>query len=168
MHIDWGVVFATLIGPILAVWASEWRQLRRVRDDRKEWVFRTLMTTRSARLNPDHIQALNHIDFVFHHNTEIIDAWGQYFSHLKSDRGQNAPEIKAWESTADSRLTDLIHLMAKDLNISFSKTYIMQPSYYPRGYEFTEAQQNELRALVLEVLKGDRAIPVRAVNEKPS
>ena len=156
MCIDWSVkatdiaiVFATLVGPILAIWASEWRQKNRQGQERKEWVFRTLMTTRSARLNPDHIQALNHIDFVFRHNSEIIDAWGLYFSHLKTDRGESVDLVKIWESKADTLLTELIHLMAKDLNISFSKTYIMQPSYYPRGYEFTEAQHNELRSLLL-------------------
>lgn len=39
MQIDWAVVFATLAGPILAVWASEWRQQRRALHERKEWVF---------------------------------------------------------------------------------------------------------------------------------
>ena len=82
MNIDWtikstdiAIVFATLVSPILAIWASEWRQQRRQNQERKEWVFRTLMTTRSARLHPDHIQALNHIEFVFAHNNEITDAW---------------------------------------------------------------------------------------------
>lgn len=42
MQIDWAVLLATLLGPILAVWASEWRQRRRALYDRKEWVFRTL------------------------------------------------------------------------------------------------------------------------------
>ena len=83
MSIDWlikatdiAIVFATLAGPILAIWASEWRQKNRQNQERKEWVFRTLMTTRSARLHPDHIQALNHILFSFPNQAEIKDAWG--------------------------------------------------------------------------------------------
>jgi len=59
MQIDWAVVFATLAGPILAVWASEWRQRRRAVHERKEWVFRTLMTTRGAKMQPLHVEALN-------------------------------------------------------------------------------------------------------------
>lgn len=51
------IVIATISGPILAVWASEIRQHRRQASDRREWIFRTLMTTRSSRLNPDHITA---------------------------------------------------------------------------------------------------------------
>ena len=174
MNIDWtikstdiAIVFATLVSPILAIWASEWRQQRRQNQERKEWVFRTLMTTRSARLHPDHIQALNHIEFVFAHNNEITDAWGLYFSHLKTDRGLTADAMKAWETTSDTRLTELLHLMAKDLNISFSKTYIMQPSYYPRGYEFTEGQQHELRELLLQLLKNERSINMNATVYSP-
>ena len=64
MQIDWAVVFATLAGPILAVWASEWRQQHRAVRERKEWVFRTLMSTRAARLRIEHVGAINQIDFV--------------------------------------------------------------------------------------------------------
>ena len=66
--INWSaiaIIIATCAGPILAVWASEIRQLRKQNRDRREWVFRTLMTTRSTRLHPDHVSALNHIDFAF-------------------------------------------------------------------------------------------------------
>jgi hypothetical protein len=167
MQIDWAVVFATLAGPILAVWASEWRQQRRTLHDRKEWVFRSLWSTRSVPLHPDHVQALNHIDFEFPEKdySEIADAWHLYFAHLNSDQGPTQDSRARWENTASNLLSDLIHLMATDLNIPFSKSLVKQPSYYPSGYAFTQAQQNELRALLLEVLKGDRAIPIRAPSQ---
>jgi len=53
-EVNWlalAIVSATISGPILAVWASEIRQQRRQATNRKEWVFRTLMTTRSTRLS---------------------------------------------------------------------------------------------------------------------
>ena len=62
---DLAIVGSTLAGPILAVWASEWRQERKALHERKEWVFRTLWSTRSAKLRPEHVQALNHIDFAY-------------------------------------------------------------------------------------------------------
>ena len=86
---------------------------------------------------------------------------------MKTDRGQADAEIKAWENTSDARLTGLLHIMAKDLDLSFTKTYIMQPSYYPRGYEFTEAQQIELRALLLELLRNERSINMNATIYTP-
>lgn len=169
MQIDWAVVFATLVGPILAVWASEWRQQRRAVHERKEWVFRTLMTTRSTPLRQEHVAALNHIDFAFPQGEypKIADAWGLYYAHLNTPRGDTPDSFARWEETANSLLSELIHLMASDLKISFSKTQIKKPAYYPSGYVFTEGQQNELRALALEVLKGDRPFPIRVRLEKP-
>jgi hypothetical protein len=174
MCVDWSVkatdiaiVFATLVGPILAIWASEWRQKNRQNQERKEWVFRTLMTTRSARLHPDHIQALNHIAFVFADHKEIVDAWGLYFAHLKTDQGQTQDSHAHWQEKSNTLLADLLHLMAKDLNISFSKTDIIQPSYYPRGYELTEEEQQELRRLLLEVLRNERSINMNATVYSP-
>ena len=174
MFIDWSlkatdvaIVFATLVGPILAIWASEWRQKNRQNLERKEWVFRTLMTTRSARLHPDHIQALNHIAFVFAGQREIVDAWGLYFAHLNTDQGTTEDSNDRWHEKSNSLLADLIHLMALSLNIPFSKTYITQPSYYPKGYEMTEIEQQELRRLLLQVLRNERSINMNATVYPP-
>lgn len=170
MQIDWAVVFATLIGPILAVWASEWRQARRALHDRKEWVFRSLWSTRSVKLHPDHVQALNHIDFAFPEKDypKISDAWHLYFAHLNTDQGQTEDSLLRWHEKSSNLLADLILLMATDLKIPFSKSLVNQPSYYPSGYAFTEAQQNELRALLLQVLKDGRPINIRPIiDPKP-
>ena len=119
---DVAIVIATIIGPILAVWASEWRQARKALHDRKEWVFRTLWSTRSANLHPDHVSALNHIDFTFPEKDypQIADAWHLYQAHLNTDQGQTQDSIVRWNEKASSLLEDLIYLMASDLGIPFS------------------------------------------------
>jgi hypothetical protein len=170
--LDWtsiAIVFATLAGPILAVWASEIRQRRRQDRDRKEWIFRTLWTTKSARLHPDHIQALNNIDFAFPQSKYplIADAWGLYFAHLNTPRGETDDIRKIWSDTASNLFADLVHLMAKELDIPFSKTQVKQPSYYPELYALTEDQQNELRTLLLDVLKHGRPINIRTITDNP-
>ena len=169
MNIDWtikstdiAIVFATLVSPILAIWASELRQQRRQSQEQKESVFQTLMTTRSARLHPDHIQALNHIVFVFAGMGKIIDAWGLYFAHLHTDLGLTQDSHQRWHEKSNQHLADLLHLMALDLKISFSKTFITQPSYYPNGYVKTESEQQEIRELLLELLKNERSININA------
>lgn len=169
MFVDWSVkatdlviALSTLVGPILAIWASEWRQKNRQNQERKEWVFRTLMTTRSARLHPDHIQALNHIAFVFTDHDNIIDAWGVYFNHLKEEQPSTPDSMSRWNEKSNTLLAELLHLMARNLSIPFSKTDIIQPSYYPRGYELTEIEQQELRSLLLELLRNERSINMNA------
>jgi hypothetical protein len=171
-EINWSaisIVIATIAGPILAVWASEWRQQKRQIHDRKEWVFRSLWSTRSVTLHHDHVQALNHIDFAFPEKDypEISDAWHLYFAHLNTDQGQTEDSLARWNEKASNLLADLILLMASDLNIPFSKSLVKQPSYYPKGYAFTEYQQNELRTLLLEVLKNGRPINIRHIVDTP-
>jgi hypothetical protein len=55
---DLAIILATFAGPILAVWASELRQQRKAENDRKLLVFRTLMSTRAARLRFEHVNAV--------------------------------------------------------------------------------------------------------------
>jgi hypothetical protein len=174
MCIDWSIkstdiaiVFATLVAPFLAIWASEWRQQQRQGQERKEWVFRTLMTTRSARLHPEHIQALNFIVFAFAGMDKIIDAWGLYFAHLNTDQGSTQDSQDRWHGKSNELLAELIHLMAVSLNIPFSKTFITQPSYYPHGYVKTESEQQELRELLLQLLKNERSINMNATVFTP-
>lgn len=166
-EIDWSavsIVGATLLGPILAVWASEWRQQRKQLHDRKEWVFRSLWSTRSSRLHPDHILALNQIDLAFSQKShpKIADARRLYFAHLNTSVGLTDDSRARWHEAGSNLLVDLLHLMATELNISFSKTQAKQASYYPEAYVFTEVQQNELRTLLLESLKNGVAVNIRS------
>lgn len=171
-QIDWSaiaIIFATLGGPILAVWASEWRQQNRQKRDRQEWVFRTLVTTRSTRMNLEHISALNHIEFAFPQPSypKIADAWGLYYEHLNSPQGESKDSIDRWYDTGYNLLVDLIHLMANDLKIPFSKTSIKKDAYYPKGHAFVESQQNEIRTLLVELLKNERSINMNATVYTP-
>ena len=169
MSIDWTIVFATLAGPIMAVWASEWRAQRRSLQDQKMWVCRTLWSTRSANLHPDHVSALNHMDFVCPEKDypTIADAWHLYFAQLNTENDQTENGLRRWQEKASSLLSDLIHLMASKLKIPFPKSLVNQPSYYPKGWSATEAQQNELRVLLLEALRNQRSIHMNATVFTP-
>ena len=170
MTIDWAVVFATIAGPILAVWASEWRQQQRSIHERKEWVFRTLMSTRAARLRIEHVGAINQIDFAFPQKScaAVQDAWRLYRQHLR--RSESISEDEAvrlgWQSKANDLLADLLHQMAIDLKISFSKSDITDNSYYPDAYITEELMQQETRRFLLHVLKDGRPINVRPIIDQ--
>ena len=164
---DWSavaIVLATILGPVLAVWASEYRQRARQQQDRKEWVFRTLMTTRSTRMSLDHVSALNHIDFAFPQDKhpQISDAWGLYLTHLNKGPGDTQESLERWLDEGGNLLADLIHLMASALNIPFPKTSIKRAAYYPKGHADTEMQLNEIRSLLLELLNNKRSLSVTA------
>jgi hypothetical protein len=176
MNIDWSVkatdilfVFATILGPILAVWASELRQQRKVQLDRKEWVFRTLMSTRGAKLRPEHVSAINHIEFAFPRQEcpDIEDARSLYRKQLRnpSSLSEDMAVRDAWNTKANDLFADLLHRMALKLNIPFTKSNITEESYHPDAHFFTELELREIRNLTLQVLRDGRPINIRPITE---
>ena len=160
---DLAIIFATLIGPILAVWASEWRQSRRAEKERKERIFNTLWATRSSNLDANHVQALNHIDLAFPVNEypAISEAWRLYQAQLNSMIGNTEDSKARWEEKSRSLREDLIHKMASDLKIKFTKSMVIQPSYMPEAYANDHVIKQQINMALLGVLKGDHAIQVR-------
>ena len=173
--IDWSLkatdvvmIASTIAGPILAVWASEWRQEKKALHDRKEWVFRTLWSTRSAKLKPEHVQALNHIDFAFPEieYPAISDAWHLYYAHLNTNQGNTEDSTSRWNDTAHTLLVSLIHLMASDLKIPFSKSRVNEPSYHPIAFAESELIQRQISVALLDVLQSRTPIAVRPIEAK--
>jgi hypothetical protein len=169
---DLAIVLATIVGPILAVWAAEWRQHSKSKADRKEWVFRTLMSTRGAKLRPEHVAAINHIEFAFPKKScaAIEDARALYRKQLRS--ADSISEIEgirqAWGNKANELFAELLYLMALDLKIPFTKSDITEESYHPDEHLFSEIDLREIRTLVLQVLKNGRPINIRPIREDES
>ena len=179
MSIDWSIkvtdvaiIFATIVGPILAVWAAEWRQHGKVQADRKEWVFRTLMSTRGAKLKPEHVTAINHIEFAFTRKAcpEIDDARALYRRHLRSPDSisEDHATRQTWASKANGLFAALLYLMAIELKIPFTKSDITEESYHPDAHLFNELEFQEIRNLVLQVLKHGRPINIRPITDPPA
>lgn len=149
---DIAIVFATLIGPILAVWAAEWRQQRKAQTDRKEWVFRTLISTRGARLKPEHVAAINHIEFAFPRKScaKIDDARALYRRQLRHPDSHSEAHAfrQVWINKANDLFADLLYLMALDLKIPFTKSDITEESYHPDAYLFSDLELQEIRRLL--------------------
>ena len=158
-------VFATLMGPILAVQAQKWIERRRERNNRKSVVFHQLMATRANRLSQEHVQALNMIDLAFygrrvvgvHRPTKseiaVTDAWHEYLDHLHPGTAD-----EAWGVRGDELFTNLLNAMAEDVGYSFDRVQLRKGAYSPNAHGQQEAQLQALRRLICEVLAGDRAI----------
>lgn len=131
---DWLFFLSTLVAPLFAVQAT--RFLDRKRQDRQDQlsIFKTLMATRAANLDPRHVEALNMIDVVFHADSkpqvEIRRHWKHYLDHL-SDKSY--PK-ELWGSRRVEILVELLYAMARHLGLDFDKTHIKNQCYYPEGY----------------------------------
>ena len=172
---EWIVVFATLMGPILAVQAQKWIELIREKRKRKTLVFEQLMATRSARLSPEHVRALNMIDIVFYGSkifrflwrtqTEksVLNNWNIYLDHLcDRDIGNQSPD--AWYATGSELLTKLLESMASDLDYTLDRKQLTKGAYTPQAHEDIELELTALRKSALSVFKGETSLKMNVVG----
>lgn len=165
---DLAIIFATLLGPVLAVQAQKAVERSQEDNKRREAIFKTLMATRATRLAPDHIQALNMINIEFPTKKsfkKVRSAWKAYFTHL----GEHVPEESqraVYFSKRADLFTDLLYEMGTALHFDFDKTEISKEAYSTVFHEKAEADANLIREKLAQILNGEATFPM-AVREFP-
>jgi hypothetical protein len=169
---EWLIVASTLAGPILAVQAQKWLERIRARQGRRQWVFETLMATRGARTSPDHVRALNSIELTFYGSGPmsaradrgVVEAWHEYHHHLNAPPHGNpsSPESQAaWNTKSDELFVNLLELLGKATGFNMSRDQIRTGNYSPQAHGQAEFEVLALRKLALQVLAGERSLPMR-------
>ncbi len=149
------------------------RQLDEEREakNRKHYVFKTLMSYRATRINPNFVQALNLIDveFVADEEKPIRDAWKEladHFEDLGRSAAQNQQEMKARAEKGDDLLAELLLKMGHNLGYKFlDKVYVKKSCYYPMGLSTMEDEQHAVRKAVLKVLSGEAKLPIAVFEQ---
>lgn len=169
----WAVVFATLMGPILAVQAQKAIERARERRTRKSGVFHQLMATRAARVAAEHVQALNMIDLAFygrhilgiHRRSKsedaVISAWREYHEHLNVHAADDAQRI--WNVRSDELFTNLLFAMAADVGFKFDRVQLKK-AYSPVAHGELEEQQRDLRKHAIAILNGESSLKMEVTG----
>lgn len=173
MSFDWtikisdiAIIFATILGPILAVQAQKYLEKGREIKQRRAWLFRTLMSTRATTLSPTHVEALNAVPIEFYGKDKklksIINKWKAYLDHLYKDT-----ESSGWEEKRKELLVDLLHTIAEFLGYEFNTVEIANEIYSPKGHAWIETDQEIIRKGLARLLSGQLALPME-VKSFPS
>ena len=167
---DLVLILAVVAAPLLALQAQWWLQLLREKRNRKLWIFKTLMSTRGARISPEHVTALNSIEVEFHEkdskNKAIVAAWRKYLDHLDTPSKLNAEgqpdpaEQSRWTDESNNLFIALLYQIALALDYDFDEVLLKRGFYAPRGHDELETDQLLLRKGLLRVLYGTRSIGV--------
>jgi len=163
----WLTIAAVILGPILALYAQRWLDDFRERRERQVRVFRELMITRSTRLSPRHVEALNVVPLEFENKgkeKKVLVAWKAYLDHLGTDSSKDLP---AWVKTGIGLLIDLLHEMSQCLGYTFEKLSIEKEIYLPQLFNTLEQEQNTLRQRLLELMDGTgrRKLPIATFEQ---
>jgi hypothetical protein len=158
-------VIAIFMAPMIALNAQQKKESARAVLKRKHDLFATLMTYRATRLAPRFVEALNSIDLAFSSDSNedrlIRDAWTSLLDHFTNDKGK--PDFG---EKSEVLTTALLSRISGALGFEFNEVYLKRHSYYPQLHSSMEEEQNELRRLLLELLRTNRRLPVSVFEEK--
>ncbi|MGY1487867.1 DUF6680 family protein [Methylobacillus pratensis] len=170
---NWAIIFATLMGPILAVRAQKYIEEIRSHRAGKIYVFTTLMSTRATNISIEHVRALNSIDFAFHgkkvfglyhHRTRkeqcVLDAWKEYLDHLAPPAEGKIQPLN-WNDTRIELMTNLLAFMANDLGFYFDRVHLKRAIYSPQAHTDLESDLLTIRKDVIRLLSGELPLSVR-------
>ena len=175
---DWSdvaIVIATFVGPIAAVQAQKWLESHRAYKRRQMEVFERLMATRSARLSPEHVRALNQIDLAFYGvprkagepkrselESNVLKAWREYYVHLNASQADmDTSAMAGWAATADALFLNLLEKLALATDHNFDRSQLQASQYSPIAHGEQEARTQTAQRLLLELLSGERAVLVQ-------
>jgi len=154
---------AIFVGPIVAVNITRKHDVAREKLRRRYEIFNKLMMTRRMILSPDHVVSLNAIQTEFHDEDTVVSA----FKHYMELRAEPAPPPNAGESVHQhfteqrvDALNELLFQIGQSLGFAFDRRDLEKYSYAPQGWANVENEQNALRRLALELLLGQRGLPV--------
>jgi hypothetical protein len=160
----WLTIIAIIVGPLLAFAVQQWRDKRRERRSRKIDIFRRLLLTLKVPMAPNHVDAINSIPLEFYSHPEIMSAWRLYTSHL-NDAARLRAEPQRWGEKKFDLLVDLVCKIGKALEYEHIDAATMRDNIYvPQGYQDVEEQWRQLRETWLQVLNGQRPLPMTVVG----
>ena len=88
---------------------------------------------------------------------------GSIFTHLCSlpdDPEQQQQLLPTWTQRKDNLLAELLHDMGSAVGYKFDRVQILRGIYAPRGHANWELETQLLRRLSIQVLAGERALPL--------
>ena len=164
------IICATLLGPVFAVQVQKYLERGREESERRNRIFKILMSTRATRLAPAHIEALNLIDIEFPatHKSfrRVRSAWKAYRTHLNEPLPDVAQQ-PVFLARRDDLFIDLLYEMGTALDYEFDKTQISKDAYSTVFHHNLESDFATIRAKILEILTGKAALPM-AVTQFPA
>ena len=158
---DLAIVFATLLGPVLAVQAQVYLDRARGKLARQQQIFHALMRTRASVISPEHVHALNAVPMEFLGKRKITDAYRDYIAHLNTS-AQNSPE--AWGVRRVDLLMDLLHKVSGDLGYDFTVAQLKGEYYAPQAHFTSDAEQTAIRQGLAKILSGQAALGMDVKN----
>jgi len=167
-------IFATLVGPILAVQAQRLVDLIRQKHEIRSRIFGTLMNTRAMPVSGQHVEALNAIPVAFdpqwwerfgrRDRLKVVDEkWRQLLHHFNVDQSKfTEAQTVNWIERRVTFDTEVIEAIGKCLGYRLSALDYQSQFYFPVAHGNEMEQNGKIREGLAAVLSGERGIRIDA------
>lgn len=166
----WITTCAIFLGPLVAVVITHFLQRRHDAFQRRLFVFRSLMATRRNPLSSERVQALNLVEVEFAKKKRVMDRFSDLlntYNELHRWNSENRSVREAVVQEVDDKTALLLKEIGAVLGRKLENLDLLRGGYYPEAFSVLEHQQNEVRAFLLGLSSGNKAIPI-VVHDKPS
>lgn len=147
--------------PVNAVRIGRTLNNEQQKDNAKRSLFLLLFSLRGSPLHYDFVKGLNEIDIVFEDTPTVLEAWHHHYDSLQIDNQVNENQI--W----DLQRTEILSAMALSLGYNRIRQTDMIRSYYPKGHEYRDYKEIEIREAQLAYHKSmiDLSLVSKELNE---
>ena len=156
---DLAIIFATLVGPVLAVQAQKWLERRRDIEGRRLAVFEALMRTRAGPIVAEHVNAINAIPLEFYGDKLSRAAWDAYMLHVGKDA--SAP---TWPEKRTELYIDLLSKIGKTCKYEFASAELERGFYWPTGTMALHDETDAIRQGIAAIIRGEKALPMEVTG----
>ncbi len=163
---DWMMIIAVITSPAIAVQIDKLLDKKRLSDDKKLDIYKTIMRNRANHLDKELVKALNEIDLEFSDEKYALvrEKWNEYLNHLY-DEDFSERDLHGWTDKGQEYFTDLAYVMGKSLGYKFDKVHIKKATYLPRHFETQFFEDIMIKRKLLETLHGDTPVKIVLVED---
>jgi hypothetical protein len=136
----------------------------KARKEKRETIFRTLMSTRGFKIHPTHVDALCQVEIEWRRagDAKVKSAWKAYSHHLNTTAPQpvGSPANSQWCHKLDDLFADLAVALSESIGSTFDKTDVKVGAYGPTVWWEIEEEWRKIRKGVINVLESGKGLAV--------
>jgi len=161
----WAIVAATFVGPVVAVLITIWYQRNIGWKDVKRSIYAAMMRNRRHPTSPDFVGAFNLVPVYFHNDKRVMARYHVIFDIFSDASWLNIEARPHMHQKVDEAIAHLLSKMSESVRLPIEQLDILNGAYAPQGWADDEMEQRQFRRAMLEVVTGQRSIPVNIIGD---
>lgn len=165
LNMTWAIVAATFVGPVVAVLITIWYQRNIGWKDVKRSIYAAMMRNRRHPTSPDFVGAFNLVPVYFHNDKRVMARYHVIFDIFSDASWLNIEARPHMHQKVDEAIAHLLSKMSESVRLPIEQLDILNGAYAPQGWADDEMEQRQFRRAMLEVVTGQRSIPVNIIGD---